>query len=226
MKIKKIISAVLAAVVMLSLGISASAETMFDAAKSAKINSSYKLVITHDALDNTIKFTVASDTTITLLMESDIQTTDFSLYNSDGEKMSGKNIKESSGRIAYGSLTWNSDTEFAKGSVDYSILKGTYYLQFKKDTFSTGGNILKFKITDPNAKSVTALSLSITVDVGDTLDFGGVVSPSNSKITWKSSNTDVATVSSSGEVEAIAPGKATVTATAGGKTASITIIVN
>ncbi|MDR0991822.1 MAG: Ig-like domain-containing protein [Ruminococcus sp.] len=224
MKIKKIISAVLAAVVMLSLGISASAETMFDVAKTAKLGTTYKTVLTDDYMDNTFKFTVSSDTTITINFETDINTSYYYLYNSDGKEMSSKNFKESSGDMYSSQINWNSKTEFAKVSCDYSLMKGTYYLQVKKGY--GGGNIMRFKITDPNAKSVTALSLSITVDVGDTLDLGGVVSPSNSKITWKSSDTEVATVSADGTVEAIAAGTAKITATAGGKTASITIIVN
>ncbi|MDR0991528.1 MAG: Ig-like domain-containing protein [Ruminococcus sp.] len=224
MKIKKIISAVLAAVVMLSLGISASAETMFDVAKDVKLGTTYKTVLTDDYMDNTFKFTVSSDTTITINYESDIGSSNYYLYNSDGKEMSSKNRKELSGDIWNTSVDWNYKTELAKGSFDYSLMKGTYYLQLRKS--SGGGNIMRFKITDPNAKSVTSLSLSLTIDVGDTLDLGGVVSPSNSKITWKSSDTEVATVSADGTVEAIAAGTAKITATAGGKTASITIIVN
>jgi Cu/Ag efflux protein CusF len=226
MKLKQIIATLIAAVLVLSLSVSVSAETMFDAAKSVKVNAAYKLTITHDALDSTVKFTVDSDTTITLLMESDVEISVYSLYNSDGEKMSSKNRKNSSGRVDGTYLTWNHDTEFAKGSVDYSILKGTYYLQFKKDTFSSGGNILRFQINDPNADSVTALSLSLSLEEGDEIQLGGIVTPSSAKVTWKSSDSDIATVSSKGLVTAVSAGTATITATAGGKSVKITIIVS
>ncbi|MDR0946599.1 MAG: Ig-like domain-containing protein [Ruminococcus sp.] len=224
MKLKKIISAVLATVIMLSLSISASAETMFDVAKDVKIGSSYKTVLTDDTMDNTFKFTVTSDTTITINLESDMGLAFYYLYDSDGKEMSSKNYKESSGDITSYYIKWNTKTEFAKGSVDYSLMKGTYYLQFSKNY--GGGNIMRFKISDPNASSVTALSLSITIEEGDTLDLGGIVTPSSAKVTWKSSDSEVVTVSSSGEVKAVSAGKAKITATAGGKTASITIIVN
>jgi uncharacterized protein YjdB len=197
---------------------------MFDVAKEVKFGTTYKTVLTKDYMDNTFKFTVSSDTTITINYESDIGSSNYYLYDSNGKEMSSKNRKESSGNIWNTSVDWNYKTELAKGSFDYSLMKGTYYLQFKKS--SGGGNIMKFKITDPNASSVTALSLSITIDEGDTLDLGGIATPSNAKVTWKSSDSEVATVSSTGEVTAVSAGKAKITATAGSKTASITIIVN
>jgi hypothetical protein len=225
MKTKKIISAILAAVMMLSLTISVSAETMFERAKEVKVNSSYKVELSKKyGAVTTVKFTLTTDTTITISMDSDLGAFKYKMFNSNGEEKSPKNLKETSGYINSYYVYDDDDTGFAKVSADYTLSKGTYYFQL--DTDSDTGNYVKFKISDPNAKSVTALSLSITVDTGDTLDLGGVVTPSNSKITWKSSNTEVATVSADGTVEAVAAGKATITATAGGKTASITIVVN
>jgi hypothetical protein len=224
MKLRKIISVVLAAVIMLSLSISASAETMFDVAKEIKLGTKYKVVLTDEYLDNTFKFTIAADTTIKIQFETDIYSAKYYLYNSKGEEMSSKNLKASSGQMQSSTIFWNSKTEIANTSCDYTLLKGTYYLQLNR--WGAGGNIMKFKISDPNASSVTALSLSITIDEGDTLDLGGIVTPSGSKITWKSSDSEVATVSSTGEVTAVSAGKAKITATAGSKTASITIIVN
>ena len=65
---------------------------------------------------------------------------------------------------------------------------------------------------------VTSVSLdktSATLDVGDTTTLTATVAPSNAtntKVTWTSSNTSVATVSSAGVVTALAPGSATITA--------------
>jgi hypothetical protein len=223
MKLKQIIATLIAAVITLSLSFSVSAETMFDVAKSVEVNKAYQVVLTSDTMDNTLKFTVNSQTTITLIMEADTSPF-YYVYNSDGEDMPGKNRKASSGNIQPTYIHWNDKTEFAKGSVDYTLLKGTYYVQFRRG--SEGGNILKFKISDPNADSVTALSLSLALEEGEDIQLGGIVTPSSAKVTWKSSNADVATVSSKGLVTAVAAGKATITATAGGKTAKITIIVS
>jgi uncharacterized protein YjdB len=224
MKLKQIIATFIAAVLALSLSVSVSAETMFDVAKAIDLNKAYQVVLTDDYMDNTLKFTVNAQTTITILMESDTRYSYYYIYNSDGEEMSSKNYNESSGDVGYNYLYWNDKTEFAKGSCDYTLLKGTYYLQLKKSY--EGGNLFKFKINDPNASSVTALSLSLTLEEDDEIQLGGIVSPSSAKVTWKSSDSEIATVSSKGFVTAVSAGKVTITATAGGKSAKITIIVS
>lgn len=58
---------------------------------------------------------------------------------------------------------------------------------------------------------------SAVINQGDTLKLKETVLPSNAdnkKVTWKSSNTDVARVSSSGEVKGISQGTTTITCTA------------
>ena len=81
-------------------------------------------------------------------------------------------------------------------------------------------------------KPVTSISLnktSATMKKGETLQLSATVSPSDATdktVTYKSSNTSVATVSSSGKVTAKGGGIATITATAGGKSATCKITVN
>lgn len=81
---------------------------------------------------------------------------------------------------------------------------------------------------------VTGVSLnktSATVNCGSTLQLTATVTPSNAtnkNVNWKSSNTNVATVNSSGLVTAKTPGQCTITATAAdgsGKSASCTVTV-
>lgn len=67
---------------------------------------------------------------------------------------------------------------------------------------------------------------SVTLRVGRTTNLKAVVTPSNAAnkaVTWKSSNTRVATVSSKGTVTVRGAGKAAITATAGGKSVSCSI---
>jgi len=77
--------------------------------------------------------------------------------------------------------------------------------------------------------SITATSTSVTV--GGTMTLTASVLPSNAankSVTWSSSNTSVATVSSTGMVTGKAPGTATITAKAAdgsGKSATVTIMV-
>lgn len=63
---------------------------------------------------------------------------------------------------------------------------------------------------------------------GDTTALTATVEPdtaTDKTVTWKSSDPNVATVDQSGKVTAVAPGTATITATAGGKTATCTVTV-
>ena len=78
--------------------------------------------------------------------------------------------------------------------------------------------------------SVTLSPSSLSMTVGETTWLTATVSPSNASnkdVTWTSSNTSVATVSSDGEVTAKKVGTATITAktTDGGKTATCSVTV-
>ena len=92
----------------------------------------------------------------------------------------------------------------------------------------------KVFIYQPASVSVTGVSLdksSLSLDVGNTATLTATVSPSNATnkaVTWSSSNTSIATVSSSGVVTAKAAGSATITCTTddGSKKASCTVTVS
>ncbi|PAU68631.1 Ig-like domain-containing protein [Bifidobacterium criceti] len=66
-----------------------------------------------------------------------------------------------------------------------------------------------------------------SINVGAKLNLIATVQPATSgaQVQWASSDADVALVSSTGQVHAVAPGTATITATAGGKSASVTVTV-
>lgn len=82
---------------------------------------------------------------------------------------------------------------------------------------------------DPTV-AVTGVSLnqtSATLEIGGSVTLTATVSPSNATdktVSWTTSNTSVATVSG-GLVKAVAEGSATITATAGGKSAKCTVTV-
>ena len=84
--------------------------------------------------------------------------------------------------------------------------------------------------TVPTSVSLNKSSATLT-SKGSTTTLTATVSPSNAtnkKVTWKSSNTSVATVNSSGVVTAVGNGTATITATtaSGGKTATCKVTVS
>lgn len=94
--------------------------------------------------------------------------------------------------------------------------------------------VLSINYNVPSTIPVTGVSVSPTsviLSVNGTRTLATTISPSNAtnkSVTWSSSNTAVATVSSTGLVTAKSPGIATITAKTadGGKTAQCTITVN
>ncbi len=121
----------------------------------------------------------------------------------------------------WGSVNYNGSTYISHSTTP------TGYATPSSDTINgyNGGS------SDP--VSVTGVSLnkdSETITIGDSEALTATVSPwnaTNRNVTWTSSNTSVATVNSSGRVEAVAEGNATITVTTsdGGFTATCTITV-
>ncbi|WP_052122929.1 Ig-like domain-containing protein, partial [Bifidobacterium cuniculi] len=84
-------------------------------------------------------------------------------------------------------------------------------------------------IVEVPVSSVTISGGNVSLTEGETKALTATVSPANATdraVSWKSSNTSVATVDSNGKVTAKAKGTATITATAGDKSASVTVTVN
>lgn len=77
------------------------------------------------------------------------------------------------------------------------------------------------------AESISLDKNSINLTVGDTETLTASVMPADTTdtVSWTSSNESVATVNAVGKVEALAPGSAVITATAGTRTASCTVNV-
>jgi uncharacterized protein YjdB len=77
--------------------------------------------------------------------------------------------------------------------------------------------------------AVTAVSVSPTTlnfsTLGTTQQLTATTTPSGASVTWASSNTSIATVDNTGLVTSVAYGAATITATAGGITASCSVVV-
>ena len=98
--------------------------------------------------------------------------------------------------------------------------------------FSISGYDDETSLTRNYVSAITLSSSSLSLNVGDTQTLAATVTPTyadNKSILWSSSNTAVATVSTSGVITAIAAGTATITATAadgGGAVAKCSVTVN
>ena len=133
------------------------------------------------------------------------------------------------------SATWSTDnalvaTVASDGTVT-GVSSGTARITV---TTADGGKTASCTVTVVSqAVAVTGVSLdtlAATVAVGNTRQLSATIAPSgatNQAVTWSSSNTNVATVSSSGLVTAVSTGTATITVTTadGGKTANCTVTV-
>lgn len=97
-------------------------------------------------------------------------------------------------------------------------------------TASYGGfsDECKVSVVDIAVESVQLNKIELTLVKGEKETLVATVSPEeadNAKVTWSSSDESVATVSSEGEVTAVYPGNAVISATAGGITATCDVVV-
>ena len=144
---------------------------------------------------------------------------------------SKKTVRSGSGELL--SLTLNVATSIS-GELSGSIQK---FIMAEKDQTKHSMSDITFKMTVPAATiPATGISLNQTsatlTTKGQTLQLTATVTPSNAtdkSVTWTSSNTSVAVVSSTGLVTAVSDGTATITATTAdgsNKTATCTVTVN
>lgn len=126
-------------------------------------------------------------------------------------------------------VTWKSSDEAVATVVDgvvTAIGKGTATITV---TTADGGYTATCEVTVKlPVSAVTLNETSTALVVGNTKQLTATVAPANaddSTVTWKSGNTNVATVDQTGKVTAVGVGTTTITATAGGKSATCTVTV-
>ena len=131
---------------------------------------------------------------------------------------------------AVGSVSWSSSNDAIASVADGVVTAksaGSATITAKISTFSATCTVT---VSDPYVKvaSVELDKTSLELVEGDAAQLTATVKPDNATdktVTWKSSDTKVATVSASGEVVAVAEGKATITAAAGDASASCEVAV-
>ena len=109
-----------------------------------------------------------------------------------------------------------------KGTVTYTLTKGTYYI-----LIDTTCDIISFTATyKVYTAPVKINSLCLTVPKGSAVKLGSVLTAATDKtVTWTSSKTSVAAVTSKGKVTAKSAGTAVITAKLGSSSVKITIKV-
>ena len=147
-------------------------------------------------------------------------------------KVSVKSVKPSkaSKSVTYKSSNKKIATVSSKGTVT-GKKKGTVKITATSKKNKKVKSTIKITVKDLKASSVTMSKKTTAIASGKTTTLKATVKGStgfyNQGVTWKSSNTKVATVTSKGVVKGIAAGQATITATekGGSKKATCTVYV-
>ena len=102
-----------------------------------------------------------------------------------------------------------------------------YDSDYDNIAFTTETPSITITAAQKPATGITLNKSELTLTAGDSDTLTATVTPEGSTdtVVWSSSRTDVATVDATGKVTAVAPGEATITATAGTKTATCTVKV-
>ncbi len=156
-----------------------------------------------------------------------------SLNRSSASVQAGSSVTLTATATPSGTVTWtssNNSVATVSNGVVRGVSKGSATITATANGKSATCSVTVTEKTQTVEVSRVSLSPSSgTLKVGETATLSASVSPSNATdkfLDWSSSNTSVATVSSSGQVTAVGEGTARITATASnGRSASATIRV-
>ncbi len=232
-RLKKFLAAALAAAMaFVMLAVPAGAESIADTAKAIKSGKSYSAILPSGGNTADYKITVSKSGTLKLDIVSGMEHSYVYVYDSDGNEVhsiKAEAISGDIGRVGYKSIDcdWNSTIEKFKGSISYSVNKGTYYIRVYRDTSGWrdgGSGDVTLTATFPSSDSSSTSSspyLTLEVKKGSSVQLGTTISGA----TWSTSKKSVATVSSSGKVTAKKKGSAIITAKVNGTTIKVKIKV-
>lgn len=240
MKIFRKLAAVLSAAVIAvsacaSMAVTAGADSIYDTAKAISSGKSVSTILPAYGDTADYKVTVSGSGTLKLSVDSQMNLLYLYVFDSDGNSISTIANTDTSGEssdigVKAHYMHWNSTVEKYKGTVSYSVKSGTYYIRFSRSGSnryeSYGNGKLTFTATYPTSSSSAKINyLTLNLSKGDSITLGADMTGSGS-ITWKSSKSSVASVSSSGKVTAKSRGSAVISAKVGKTTKKIKIIVS
>ena len=241
-KFSRIFSLWVSTIMVLSLAAvnAGASETWFDKATPFEPGKSTTVIFNnHKVLDYKIEIPETGELAISF--DSTLEYTALELYDKDGVYIKPNKTEATVGDI-YNStnnvyLKWNRNSEKAVGTSRYTLKGGTYYFRVNNSYVTAGSQSIKWGMTSgrcrigvsfkPDTPADQITDISISIRKGDTLQLGAIMSPANSRTQpqWRSSNANIAAVSANGTVTAKESGSAFISATAGGKTVRVAIIV-
>ena len=167
--------------------------------------------------------------------EVEVAVSSVSLSQTTAEMLVGETVRLSAtitpANATDRTVTWASSKQsvatISSDGVVTAVAEGTSTV-----TASAGGKSATCMVTvSKKAVPVSSVTLdrnSVTIEEGQSTTLVATVSPADATdkdVKWKSSSPSVASVDENGTVRAVSPGEASITATAGGKSASCTVTV-
>lgn len=222
-KFKKLTAILLSAVMLVCcFAVQAGAASVFDTAKAINSGKKYTKELKYNECAD-YKITANKSGKLVLKLIADIYRVEINVCDSDGAKLDPEEYKSASGYSWYNKMEWDSSTEIASATYTYDIKKGTYYIRI----ISLGKKgKLNVTATYPSSETDSSSKIScitIPMKVGDTMQL--TTDAGSTGITWSSSKSSVAAVSSAGKVTAKKAGTTVITAKSGSSTAKIQIKV-
>lgn len=238
MKILRKIAAVLTAAVMAvsafaAVSVTAGADSIYDTATAISSGKSIATIASGKTVD--YKVNISDSGELKLNIESHMRTGYVQVFDENGKALTSINATVTSGGCSSAGetehlLRWNETVEKYKGTVSYSVKRGTYYIRFQRSDSGclrcTCSGKLIFTATYPTSESTAKLNyITINMERGDTLSLSADMTGTGT-VTWKSSKPKVATVSSTGKITAKSRGTTVISAKCGKVTKKIKIKVS
>lgn len=161
------------------------------------------------------------------------------VYDKNGNRVNESDVEYVSGKSwsiydigeSYIDFGWNEILEKIVANLQYTVDKGTYYIEFYSGRDFEGSGKLNFTATFPSSSSYSSSAkiryLSMTLKKGSSIQLGTVLTSSTSSATkWSTSNSSVVSVTSKGRITAKKKGTAIITAKLGSSTAKLRIKVS
>ena len=179
-------------------------------AKAISWNRTYTGQISLNDEYDTYKFTISKTRNIPLTFISYMEYYGLKIYNSAG------------------TTVWNQATKSRKDVYTLALTPGTYYMEVSDGrSYGQYTGTYKFSFSGGNLATLKLNKKSLKLTKGSIYQLKASMSPANVKVSWKTSNAKVVSVSS-GKIKAKGYGKATITCTAqdgSKKKASCTVTV-
>lgn len=199
--------------------------------KNAPNGKTYTSDMSVEGDERVYRFNVAKSGTMKIRLAADY----YSSYSDDilatlYRDSDDNDVEISNMNVISGSDYKNNDTYASIGykttaELSYKVTKGTYYLRLFKNQSSTGTLSMTATYPEGSSNDGKISCLSLNLKKGGTLQLGAVMAV-DGNVTWTSSKTSVATVSSTGKVTAKGTGTAVITAKSGKNSVKIQIRVS